>query len=507
MRVRARPDGPAMNRPLLYAGLNVAVATACIIGSGLHRGVAHPIYVLLLFAICSIPILQAKPLNGRYALAALWCGYYFVMYGALDLQHLVLGADQDIVISDGIFDMGELVILVGAALFQIAYRAACRTPTGAPPAQAKDWSERSLVLFGLVLWVVAARLSWQFSVNLMYEKSNVVTQEVLASLGPWRVAMYITGRMALPVAIMMLAYAQCRYRRPYMLPIVIGIALYQLFYGFVIDTKSEALIGCILVLLTNLLITARIPKFWLIPVVLVIFLAFPVLQANRVARDEHNQTSHTASQHILKSFEEALHAKDRVNSGRERAQTALERTTTKGSVELIVSRTGVTQGFQHGYTLLPLLTAFIPRIVWPDKPSIPTGQIMNHEFHVSEAAETFISPSHLGELYWNFGWPGILLGIPLMGFMFGTLGRKFDLAEAPTITRLLVLVVTVRLVVLGAEGEIATGYVTWMRSLVGIGLLHLVFARIPYIGARKVGETRPADSGMGRLTPFPNLLR
>ncbi|HXP66438.1 MAG TPA: O-antigen polysaccharide polymerase Wzy [Steroidobacteraceae bacterium] len=501
-----------MSRTALYLLLNVAFALVTVAGAAVHKDVAHPLYVILLFAICSAPVYEAKIVNGPYSLLILWSFDFFLMYGALDFQHLILGIEGATVApipSPGIFSRAELVILAGGTVMQFAYRFACRAASKSRPSSApKNWSERTLVLVGLALWVVSSRLCWEFSVHILTQKSSAAAAAGLASLGGVKVAIFMLARMAQPLSILILAYAQCRYKRPYMLAVVIAVTLYQLFYGFVIDTKTEAIIGGILVLLTNLSVNGRVPKGLLALMVVMIVTSFPILQANRVVRDERGIESDKVAQNIGEAFQEALRATDRVNTGRVRAQSPLERLTTKGSVQLIVDGTGTAHPFQHGYTLSPIVTAFIPRLLWSDKPSIQTGQILNREFHISEDPDTYISPSHLGELYWNFGWAGVIAGMSLIGVLLGVLGAKFNLAEAPTITRLLVMIVTIRLLILASEGELATQYTVWLRSLLAIGLLHWVFARVPWRAGRAAdaAQSTPEPEDSPRVL-FPNLLR
>ncbi len=500
-----------MNRTALYMLLNLVVCMGVLAGYGMHKDVAHPLYVIALFALCSTPILESRAINGPYALLVFWSAFDFLTYGALDLRNLLLGIDGDFIPADGLFDKTEVVILVGTILVQVLYRVACarviQTRSDRP---IKNWSESTLIAVGLLMWAVSSRLCWEFSVNLLTEKTAAATVKGLESIGGIGVAAFMIARMMQPLSIMILAYAQCRFRRPYMAPLVLGLVLYQVFYGFVIDTKGEAFSGAIIVLVTAVLVRGRVSKGWMALIALIVAVGFPILQANRVVRDENNVNATKASQNLGKIFQEALQAKDRVNTGQERAQTALERTTTKGSVELIVRGIDSGHQFMHGYTLTPLFAAFVPRLIWGDKPSIPTGQILNKEFNVSAGRDTYISPSHLGEMYWNFGWVGVIVGMSGLGWLLGTVGAKFDLTEAATITRLLVAVVTVRQIIVGAEGEIAVQYVVWMRSLAGIGLLHLLLARTPWKAmaeAMVVTETPPAPNTVREPPLFPNLLR
>jgi hypothetical protein len=501
-----------MSRPLLYILVNVLVAVAAVVGFAVHKDAAHPIYVMLLFAICSTPIIEAKTVNGAYSLLILWSFDYFLMYGALDLRNLLFGLDGIAVEADGLLSPTELVILLGGVLVQIAYRVACGAASKSrPTAPPRNWSEFTLVAMGIVLWVVCSRLNWVFSVDTFTEKSTAAVAAGMASLGGVKIGIIMIARMAQPLSILILAYVQCRYKRTYMTPILLAVVFYQLMFGFIIDTKSEALIGGVLVILTNFLVNGRVPKIWLVSMLVVIAVGFPILQANRVVRDERGVNPMKAAENLAQSFEKALEATDRTNKGSERAQTALERATAKGSVEIIFRGTGTITPFEHGYTLIPMLEAFIPRLLWPDKPSIQTGQIMNKKFHVTEGDLTYISPSHLGELYWNFGWPGVIVGMSLVGLLFGALGARFNLAEAATITRVLVIMVTAREVILSSEGEIATHYVVWMRSMLGIGLLHLAFARLPWTAGIRT-EAVPATSARDIPEPppspqFPNLLR
>jgi hypothetical protein len=158
-----------------------------------------------------------------------------------------------------------------------------------------------------------------------------------------------------------------------------------------------------------------------------------------------------------------------------------------------------------------LLATFVPKIVWSDKPSLATGRVVNKEFHVTEAdfSDTYISPSIPGELYWNFGWPGVLVGMAIIGGAIGTLGQRCNLAERRSVTNLLVVAVTIKQVIVGLEGSFSPEYVVWLRSLGAIGILHLLFAKVPiperpstYVGQ----QTPSAHPPLLPLKPFGNLL-
>jgi len=71
--------------------------------------------------------------------------------------------------------------------------------------------------------------------------------------------------------------------------------------------------------------------------------------------------------------------------------------------------------FQYGATLLPIFTWFVPRAFWPNKPQVSIGGwfaevILGWSPGGGEAAITLP-----GDLYYNFGIPGVILGMLLLG--------------------------------------------------------------------------------------------
>jgi hypothetical protein len=113
----------------------------------------------------------------------------------------------------------------------------------------------------------------------------------------------------------------------------------------------------------------------------------------------------------------------------------------------------------------------------PDKPTVPVGQLFNQAFHVSESPSTYISTSFLGELYWNYGWPGVLIGMWIVGASLGTVSALFHVREIKTVSRLLLLMSAVYLLSLRFETGIAQQYTLFLRSVVIILFLHMVFRK------------------------------
>lgn len=504
------------NRFALYALLNLGfilvVGIASVVG-----GLPNPrlLHLILLFAICSNFVIDLDGLNGRYALLALFMLNYFVGYGVGDVTNLLRGSEVPGVAAPetaSILSKTEAVVLAGGVMLVLGYRlAASLVNSGYRPRSPKDWTKSAVLAVGAALWVVGTIATYSWNVYIVPDTTNDAVRKGIASLGPVMVTGYMLAQMCQPLGILLLVYAQRVYRSPYLLPVVIGVVVLQLFIGFVIDIKGVAMLGIILVTATAMLVEGRLPKLWLVVGVLFVIFLFPLFQAYRsTIHGGHGYARTTVVENFGKVLDLTIAAKDKVNSGRDRAQTFLERGSLKGITSVIIEKSGSEVDFQRGHTLSPLLLTFLPRVIWSEKGTVPTGQMVNKMFHITDSDDIWISPSHLGELYWNFGWPGAVIGMCLIGFICGWVGTRFNLAEYTTVTRLVVIALTIKLLIVGFEGPISDIYVVWLRSLAGIGILHLLFARVPALYRLRQSESAslPEAAG-GRLRAerlFPNLL-
>lgn len=366
---------------------------------------------------------------------------------------------------------------------------------------------------GLTFWIVgtASLVYWQTFV--ITDRTNASLMKNLSQLGPGLTTIFMLGQLIQPLGILILAYAYARYKRVYLLALILLVVFAQIVLGFVADYKGEAMQAGILVIITKTYVEGRLPKAWLLGAALFILLAFPVFQAYRLqVRGEGGVTSLQTLENLVDTLKSSLLANEKVEAGvggsAYKSQSFWQRSSLKPSVDLIVGRIGVDKPFQMGATLTPLAAAFIPKIVWADKPSLAVGQVFNREFDISAVADTYISPSHVGEIYWNFGWPGILLISPMIGLLLGFIGIRCSADAHVSITRLLIVVVTVYAFAIGSEGTIAVAYVVWLRSVAAIGLMHWLFARRASGAATDMRKgVREASETAGAQVPFSNLLR
>jgi hypothetical protein len=441
---------------------------------------------------------------------------YFVSYGVGDLSNLFRGSDPSQAslspLTGSVLSKPEAVILLGGIMLVLGYRgAAFAAGASRPVSIPRDWSKLMILIVGPVLWAIGTYGTYRWHVYIVPDTTNEAFRKGISSISTLAASVNILEQMMQPLGILLLAYAYRTYRGPLLLSAVIGVVVLQVLLGFVVDIKGLAMLGGILVIMTCVLVDGRLPKGWLAAGAVFVVLIFPIFQAYRTAIHGDRGIARTAViQNFGKVLQLTLAAEDKVNSGRDRAQTFFERSSLKGSTEIIVEKTGNGVDFQRGHTLSPILATFVPKIFWSGKQEVQTGQLVNKSFHITDSDDIFISPSNLGELYWNFGWTGALLGMGFIGALCGWVGARFNLADYKTVTRILVMVVTIKQLILGFEGAVAPNYVVWLRSLAAIGVLHLIFARVPavsrlFVPANSDRETISEDR-LREQRLFPNLL-
>ncbi len=508
------------NRTGIYALLNVGFLLVVALASAAHgdTGVNVP-YLCALFALCSAPILLLDSLNGRYVILAILMAFFFLFFGMLDFIDLVF--DVQASSPGGDTTAAEWGILCGGACLWIGYFAGARLPgTNRSPSVTVDWPTRTIFIMGAALWIVGNLTTIYLQVFIFQVKTIEATKHGLAELSPGMTFLVMLGNLLAPLGTLILSYGYARARTLWWLGVILFVLAAQVAVSFVTDIRGLALMPVAMVIVALILTSNRLPVTWIVASILAAGVVFPILSAYRVVvSGQRGMSREQAAENLGKVIDLVLAYRDKLSqasregSSHGGGQTLFQRSSLKFNVERAFERTGVDVPFQEGHTLVDIPTAFIPRLIWPDKPGAATGQLFNHEMFPGGSANTYISPSTLGELYWNFGWPGMLCGLTLIGALLGFVGRKCDLSEHVSVTRVLVLLATIYYLCWGFEGAMNVSYVNWMRSLAAIGIFHQLFARrIPIRAAAPVAtRTRSESKNLVPATPgiarFPNVMR
>lgn len=510
-----------------YAIGNVALLLCASAGAVLHGiPIGLGVYMFLLGALCSVALLVLENLNGRYALLSIFMGLYFVFFGVLDLQHLLLGSDTPQLPRDGFLTRAECAVLLGAVLVLGGYFAGARVGVREERKTALvEWPTGIMLFVGLAVYLLGSAAMIYFQVFVAPEKTAYSAGHGLEAMGPVLTFIVMLGHMMQPLGILILAYGYAKRRGSFWNTLILVIVAAQLVLGFIEDVKLQAIMGGALVIMCRTLVDNRLPKGWLIGGVVFAIFAFPIFQAYRTeVTGERGLNRAQAFYQLDKVLEIVLASRDKVSEGRpgERAQTFLERASGKDSLEILFQHVGSDVDFLHGETLVAVPMAFVPRLLVPDKEDVSAGLLFS-QLILKGDNNTYISISNLGELYWNFGWTGVLLGMPMIGFLLGFMGARFTLENGTSLTRVLLLLVTAQTLCMGFGGVIPIAYIVWLRSMAAIGLMHLVFARRTVMVAPTAvdGVKAPdvssfpapigAPGGGSRLAlpgpRFPNIMR
>ena len=86
-----------------------------------------------------------------------------------------------------------------------------------------------------------------------------------------------------------------------------------------------------------------------------------------------------------------------------------------GRASLIIRETPRSVPFQEGWTLAQIPIAYVPRLLWPEKPILIVGQFVTDTYGTGARSST--GPTWIGEFWMNFGWAGVIGGMSVLGFL------------------------------------------------------------------------------------------
>lgn len=425
-------------------------------------------YVCLLFSLCSLPIIIAKNMNGRYAILNLFALLYLVFYSAADLLEIIFPiADVRIITNNGFLTETEVAALLGIAMYIMGY---CVVAKNYRDKKKKllDWKHGFRFKFGIILWFagLVATWIWQFEyADLLHGKKEIRGNFVIV---------FILLRMLQPLGTAMIIYSYLTKRSIFMLAIVMGILAVEFVFGFVADSKELSIRAFVILLMFYVLLYGKVPKKWLTIAICLFAMTFSIFQAYRQAIfHDRDQSRQEALTNLSANLDKVL-ASSEEGQGRFRAgiDGFVGRMNLKANLEMVITRTGADVQYQNGYTIGLLFYVLIPRFIMPDKPDSAVGQLFNRQFKVSEDPDTYISATHLAELYWNYSWTGLIIGMFVIGLVMGFAGSSWSLRDRPNLVNALLIFSTLYLLCFRFEAGIAIQYTLWIRSILLIFLMN-----------------------------------
>ncbi|NVN98849.1 MAG: hypothetical protein HXX17_05945 [Geobacteraceae bacterium] len=425
-------------------------------------------YLFLLFALCSYPLVMVKEPTGRFCLLVIAGPLMFLFFGFNDLlSYFMELKGRYLSPAEDLMTSAEMVILSGISSLFIGYALAILgIKQKGRPAFSSDWKTWQIITIGLICTVVGVYATWIAQISVDLNQKFLVESQIDAGF-------MILGRMVEPVGAVLLSYAYMKSKNFKLLLLILVIAAVKLPIGIILNSKEIGISFAAIFIMTHWIYTGRIPYRWVIILSVVIVVYFPISYAYRASLGASNMTVSKSMDDIDQLFVKAekYKKKDETASG---IKKFASRNDYKSMIDLIVNRVGRTVRFQGGHTLAELPYAFVPRLVYPGKPAVSTGQLFNREFHVSLDRNSYVSASFLGEFYWNFGWAGTLLGMFCMGFFWGVIGRVANIRDHASVAKMLILISAIYLLIVRFETGIAQQTVQFLRSLLIIYLLDVL---------------------------------
>lgn len=90
------------------------------------------------------------------------------------------------------------------------------------------------------------------------------------------------------------------------------------------------------------------------------------------------------------------------------------------SVAATLKYTPQVRGYQYGreYLLFVPPLTYVPRVIWPGKPSVFNEQFGPTYFGRTQFTQTHIAMTEVSDLYYNFWWPGLVAGGLFLGILY-----------------------------------------------------------------------------------------
>ena len=471
--LQVKPE-PSTKRLLIFSVANMSfllmIVTAGVIND---TGNAESFtYLMSLFLICSSPLTLYDKLNGRYAILLIFMPILFMNYGLYELSTLfsLFGLPELLRTKNGMLSAAEVGILIGIIMLIAGYAtSAILWKRKSLSVLRNDWKLSTITIAGLCFWIAGAAGTWiwQFGFADIRTATHLSNS---AAIG------LVVLRMIQPLGSLLLIYAYIVSRNKFLTVLITTMVAVDVTLGFAETSKELMIRSLVLLIVSSFLINKTVPKKWLITAAIVVTFGFSVVQAYRhEVLQLGNKSLSSALSNLSRSLEKALNSKMLAGGTAEAGgKLFVGRTNLKSTMDLVVTQTGKTVPYQHGYTLALLMYAFVPRLLMPDKPDSSVGQLFTRAFHTSEDRNTYTSTTFMGDLYWNFGWAGLVVGMYFIGAVLGAVGAGTNLSERVTVTRLLLILITVYLLCLRFEGGIALQFTLWIRTVVLILLMHLL---------------------------------
>lgn len=236
------------------------------------------------------------------------------------------------------------------------------------------------------------------------------------------------------VAIVLLAYSVFRHERviPGQTLLFYGALAVSFVTGLLSGLLENALLPLVLVALVYWHVRRRLPWHWLIIGALLYLVLNPVKFAYRQAV-WYGASQTTATERVSLwsdlAAESATSLLNRSNTSQSEAilYSSLARFDLVHKFAYVHHLTPEYISFYNGQTYAYFAYAWIPRLLWPDKPAVGANEQIDVDYMLKQSdSGTTIGIGQLPEAYINFGLIGIVMVMAIQGFIFALLDSSLN---------------------------------------------------------------------------------
>lgn len=228
----------------------------------------------------------------------------------------------------------------------------------------------------------------------------------------------------------------------------------------------------------------KLPVKTLITVALLaIFVVFPLYNTFRL------QNRHLATAARLERTLNTAQDWDRSDYMQASLEAFMSRVAVVTSPAAVIRSVGRWVDYRHGETLASAVLSFVPRVVWPNKPVLTTGREFGTTFGLVNMLdrETQIACTLAGELYWNFGVPGVVGWAFLLGAVCRFIYQRFGFGGTDDgIRKALYLPLLVQLA--GSEAQQALLLASLVKTIVLFYGAVWVLERMGWVARERASE-------------------
>jgi hypothetical protein len=275
----------------------------------------------------------------------------------------------------------------------------------------------------------------------------------------------------------LIAITYQRYRSRAALLLMALVIPPTMFFNFFTSSKMLFVMPLVMIAIVHVIVTRRLRIWWIAGFIVSMALFYPASQFYRdllYNSGEHTQFLRmiTRPQQVFAlvgKFVTSIPLADYFWTG---IDATFRRLDGISILTVIVRDTPGRVPYQGGWSLAQIPMAYIPRVLWPGKPVLGTGEFITNNYCYA-GIETSTGATWLGNLYMEFGWLGILVGMTIVGIFLRYLQESFLGIDA-TIPAILAGVVSLLSISATLGGELLISVNSVVFALAPLMIAHVV---------------------------------